>query len=150
MCNVDDIDTDQLQLKSIDPIIPGNNTECFYFDIDDIKYSYVCQNDYAPPVIRWRLMITLNMASKARHKRVRCRIDSGSDGNLLLIQVCLSLFPQATRKSLQQSINPNVSLYAYNSTEIQQLCRCKLRVSFKGQRTLCDFYITDRHPALFV
>ena len=52
MCNVDDIDTDQLQLKSINPIIPSNNTKCFYFDIDDVKYSDVFQNDYAPPGIR--------------------------------------------------------------------------------------------------
>ena len=55
----------------------------------------------------------------------------------------LRLFPQANRKSLQQSVDPNVSLYAYNGAEIQQLGRCKLRVSFKGHSTLCDFYITD-------
>ena len=101
MHNVDNIDTEPLKLKSIDPITPSNNTKCFYFDIDDVKYSDVHQNDYAPPGVRQKLMITLNMASKARHKRVRCKIDSRSDGNLLTIQVYLSLFPQATRKLLQ-------------------------------------------------
>ena len=98
MHNVNDIDTDQLLLKSIDPITTNNNTKCFFFDIDDVKYSDDCQNDYTPPGIRGRLMNTLNMASKARCKRVRCKIDSGSDSNLLSIQVYLSLFPQATRK----------------------------------------------------
>ena len=141
MCNFDDIDTDQLQLKSIDPVIPSNNTKCFYFHTDDAKYSDVHPNDYAPPGIRQRLMITLNMAHKARHKRIRCKIDSSSDGNLLTIQVYLSLFPQATKKLLQQSVNSNVSLYAYNGIEIQQLGRCKFRVSFKGQTTLCDFIL---------
>ena len=43
VCNVDDIDIDQLLLKLIDPIIPSNNTKCFYFDIDDVKYSDVHQ-----------------------------------------------------------------------------------------------------------
>ena len=61
------------------------------------------------------------MASKARCKRVRCKIDTGSDGDLLPIQVYLNLFPYATRKLLQWSVDPNVSLYAYNSTDIQQL-----------------------------
>ena len=90
--NVDDIDIGQLQLKSIDPIISRNNTKCFYFDIDDVKYSDVHQNDSVPPGVRWRLMITLNMASKARYKGLRCKIDTRSDGNLLPIQVYLSLF----------------------------------------------------------
>ena len=94
-------------------------------------------------------MITLNMASKARHKKVRCKIDTKSDGSLLLIQVYLSLFLQATRKSLQWSVDPHVSLYAYNGTEIQKLGRCKLRVFFNSQSALCDFYITDRQIALF-
>ena len=59
MCNVDDINTDQLQLKSIDPVIPSNNTKCLYFGIDDLKYSDVHQNDCAPPGIRQSLMILL-------------------------------------------------------------------------------------------
>ena len=115
----------------------------FYFDIDDVKYSDVRRNDFAPPGVRWRLMVNLNMASKTKHQRVRTKIDSGSDGNLLALSVYLSLFPGATRRSLLQSVDPNVSLYAYNSTEIQQLGHCKLRVSFKNHSTLCDFYITD-------
>ena len=59
-------------------------------------------------------------------------LTTGSDGNLLPLKVYLSLFPQATQKSLQQSVNPNASLHAYNGTEIQQLGRCKLHVAFKG------------------
>ena len=91
-------------------------------------------------------MITLNISSKTVHKRVRCKLNTGSDGNLLPLKVYLSLFLQATCKSLQQSVDPNVSLHAYNGTEIQQLGRC---VAFKGQSTLCDFYITDQQTALF-
>ena len=106
MYNVYNIDIEQLQLKSIDPIIPSNNTKCFYFDIDDVKYSDVCQNDSASPGVRHRLMITLNMVSKAMHKNVRCKIDTRSNGNLLPIQAYLSLFPQATRKMLQWSVEP--------------------------------------------
>ena len=119
------------QLKSIDPIVPSSSTKCFYFDIDDVKYSDVHRNNFAPPCVRWRLMVNLNMASKTKHQRVRTKIDSGSDGNLLALSVYLSLFPGATHRSLLQSGDLNVSLYAYNGTEIQQLGHCKLRVSFK-------------------
>ena len=136
-------------MKSIDSIEPSSSTKCFYFDIDDVKYSDVRRNDFAPPGVRRRLMVNLNMASKTKCQRVRTKIDSGSDGNLLALSVYLSLFPGATRRSLLQSVDPNVSLYAYNGTEIQQLGHCKLRVSFKNRSTLCDFYITDHQTTLF-
>ena len=138
---MDNVDSEQLQLKSIDPIVPSSSTKCFYFDIDDVKYSDVCRNDFAPPGVRWRLMVNLNMASKTKCQRVRTKIDSGSDGNFLTLSVYLSLFPGAKHRSLLQSVDPNVSLYAYNGTEIQKLGHCKLRVSFKNHSTLCDFYI---------
>ena len=125
--NVDNVDSEQFQLKSIDPIVPSSNTKCFYFDIDDVKYSNVCRNDFAPPGVRQRLMVNLNIASKTKHQRVRTKIDSGLDGNLLTLSVYISLFPGATCRSLLQSVDPNVSLYAYNGTEIQQLGRCKLK-----------------------
>ena len=146
---MDNVDSEQFQLKSIDPIVPSSSTKCFYFDIDDVKYSDVCRNDFAPLGVRRRLMVNLNMASKTKHQRVRTKIDSGLDGNLLTLSVYLSLFPGATHRSLLQSVDLNVSLYAYNSTEIQQLGRCKLRVSFKNHSTLCDFYITDQQTTLF-
>ena len=146
---MDNVDNEQFQLKSIDPIVPSSSTKCFYFDIDDVKYSNVHRNDFAPPGVRRRLMVNLNMASKTTHQRVRTKIDSGSDGNLLALSVYLSLFPGATHRSLLQSVDLNVSLYAYNSTEIQQLGHCKLRVSFKNHSTLCDFYITDHQTTLF-
>ena len=146
---MDNVDNEQFQLKSIDPIVPSSSTKCFYFDIDDVKYSDVHRNDFAPLGVRWRLMLNLNMASKTKCQRVRTKIDSGLDGNLLALSVYLSLFPGATRRSLLQSVDPNVSLYAYNSTEIQQLGHCKLRVSFKNCSTLCDFYITDWQTTLF-
>ena len=106
------------------------------------------RNAFAPLGVRWRLMVNLNMASKTKCQRVRTKIDSGSDGNLTL-SVYLSLFPGATRRSLLQSVDLNVSLYAYNGNEIQQLGHCKLRVSFKNRSTLCDFYITDWQTTLF-
>ena len=145
---MDNVDSEQFQLKSIDPIVPSSSTKCFYFDIDDVKYSDGHRNDFAPLGVRWRLMVNLNMASKTKRQRVRTKIESGSDGNLTL-SVYLSLFPGATHRSLLQSVDPNVSLYAYNSTEIQQLGHCKLRVSFKNHSTLCDFYITDQQTTLF-
>ena len=93
---MDNVDNEQFQLKSIDPIVPSSSTKCFYFDSDDVKYSDVHRNDFAPLGVRQRLMVNLNMASKTKHQRVRTKIDSGSDGNLLALSVYLSLFPGAT------------------------------------------------------
>ena len=70
---MDNVDNEQFQLKSIDPIVPSSSTKCFYFDIDDVKYSDVHRNDFAPPVVRWRLMVNLHMASKTKGQRVRTR-----------------------------------------------------------------------------
>ena len=56
---MDNVDSEQFQLKSIDPIVPSSSTKCFYFDIDDVKYSDVCRNDFAPPGVRQRLMVNL-------------------------------------------------------------------------------------------
>ena len=109
---MDNVDSEQFQLKSIDPIVPSSSTKCFYFDIDDVKYSDVHKNDFAPPGVRRRLTVNLNMPSKTKCQRVRTKIDSGSDGNLLTLSVYLSLFLGATRRSLLQSVDPNVSLYA--------------------------------------
>ena len=124
---MDNVDSEQFQLKSIDPIVPSSSTKCFYFDIDDVKYSDACRNDFAPLGVIRKLMVNLNMASKTKCQTVRTKIDSGLDGNLLTLSVYLSLFPGATHRSLLQSVDLNVSLYAYNGTEIQQLGHCKLK-----------------------
>ena len=146
---MDNVDSEPFQLKSIDPIVPSSSTKCFYFDIHDVKYSDVYRNDFAPPGVRCRLIVNLNMASKTKCQWVRTKIDNGLDGNLLTLSVYLSLFPGATHRSLLQSVYLNVSLYAYNGTEIQHLGHCKFRVSLKNHSTLCDFYITDWQTTLF-
>ena len=50
------------------------------------------------------------------------KVDTGADGNLLLLGEFFKHFPNANMTQLAKTIDPHTKLYAYNNTEIKQAC----------------------------
>ena len=76
------------------------------------------------------------------------KIDTGADGNLILITVFMKLFPKISLKTLQKTIESGMNLYAYNNTPIRQFGICSVWLNFKGKSRICKFYVVEDATAI--
>ena len=69
------------------------------------------------------LVITPNLKSSSNQVRiiVPYKVDRGSDGNIIPLQIYKKLFLRATKEQLVKTRNKNIQLKTYNRTTIIQI-----------------------------
>ena len=71
---------------------------------------------------------------------VPCKIDTGSEGNLMPLYIFKKLFKNMQEEQLKCSIKTNVKLRTYNGTHITQLGTCAVIIKFKNlKKMMCLF-----------
>ena len=95
--------------------------------------------------------VQFNAINTGMHTAVKCetadgkcsentfKIDTGADGNLMPISMFSKLFSQVSLEALKRTIHRNITLYAYNNTQIKQYRTCNMKLSFKGRTTIGKF-----------
>ena len=68
-------------------------------------------------------------------------MDSGAAGDLLPYNVFQELYPNMPKSALENSINKNTCLVAYNKEEIKQLGTCVLKVNYGGKTIPQEFFV---------
>ena len=76
------------------------------------------------------------------------KIDTGADGNLMPISMFSKLFSQVSLDALKMSVDRNITLYAYNNTQIKQYGTCNMKLSFKGRSTIGKFFVVEHDTAI--
>ena len=57
------------------------------------------------------------------------------------------LFSQVSLDALKRTIDRNVTLYAYNNTQIKQYGTCNVKLSFKGRTTIGKLFVVEHETA---
>ena len=76
------------------------------------------------------------------------KVDTGADGNLMPISMFSKIFPKVSLDTLSQTINRNVTLFAYNDTEIKQFGTCSVKLSFQRKSQVCKFFVVEHEMAI--
>ena len=69
------------------------------------------------------------------------KVDTGAEGNLLPLDEFRKIFPKAKISELH---NDGVELESYSSNSIRQFGKTSMKVQFKQNTCICEFYIVDR------
>ena len=73
--------------------------------------------------------------------KVPYKIDTGSEGDLMLLYILKKLFRNKSVEQLKRSIKGNIKLKTYNGTHIQQLGMCAVTIKFKNLKKQCVFFV---------
>ena len=97
--------------------VPGENS-INLVSINSIQFNKNCS------------VITTNLKTKAGQNNiiVPYKVDEGSDGNIMPLQVYKKLFPEVINEHLPTSKNENILLKMYDKTTITQLGTCAVEV----------------------
>ena len=69
------------------------------------------------------------------------KVDTGAEGNLLLLDKFRKIFPKA---KISELYNDGVELELYSGNPIHQFGKTSMKVQFKQNTCICEFYIVDR------
>ena len=99
-----------------------------------------------------RIRTNLTLTNKVRSQcKMQFKLDIGAAGNLLPYREFNKIFPDVSIKDLHKSIDPDITLEAYNGLCINQIGTCKLNVNGTSKE-LCQaifFLVPDYcHPIL--
>ena len=92
--------------------------------------------------------IECKTSQTSRVTRQTFKVDTGADGNLMLITMFTKLFPRVSLDALAKTIKSGISLYAYNNTPIKQFGTCSVHLNFKGKSGICQFYVVEHTTAI--
>ena len=73
--------------------------------------------------------------------KVPYKIDTGSEGNLMLLYIFKKLFRNGSVEHLKRSIKSNIKLKTYNGMQIEQLGTCVVTIKFKDLKKWCVFFV---------
>ena len=91
-------------------------------------------------------MLFTKLKTKASQKTtiLDYKINMGSDGNLIHINMLRTPFPKTPIAELNKYID-KTSLCAYNNSCIPQLGKCKVIIKHKNIELPCDFFVLPTH-----
>ena len=69
------------------------------------------------------------------------KIDTGSEGNIMLLYIFQKLFANMSNEQLKRSVKGNIRLKMYNGTHIMQLGMCAVQIKFKNIKKRCVFFV---------
>ena len=73
--------------------------------------------------------------------KIPYKIDTGSEGNIMLLFMFKKLFKNTTEEQLQKSIKSHIRLRTYNKTNITQLGTCTVVIKFKNIKKRYVFFV---------
>ena len=80
--------------------------------------------------------------------KILSKLTLGADGNRMPISMFSKLFSQVSLDTLKRTIDRNITLYAYNNTQIKQYGTCNVKLSFKGRTTIGKFFVVKHETAI--
>ena len=80
------------------------------------------------------LTAKLDMCIGSNNMLIPYKIDTGSDGNIMLWYIFKKLFPRVTESQLTKTVKNHITLQMYNKTFITQLGTCVVIISYKNNR----------------
>ena len=85
-------------------------------------------------------MLTAKLETYAGENKltVPCKIDTGSDGNIMPLYIFKKLFPRVTEAELKKTIKRHIKLKT-NKTVIMQLGTCMVTIYYKNNKKKCEF-----------
>ena len=109
---------DKLEVKEVQEI---NEGELQIVSIDSV---YLNKN--------WSLItVKLEMQEGRNTIEIPYKIDTGSEGNIMLLFIFKTLFKKTTEEQLWKSIKSHIRLRKYNKPNIRQLGMCIVVTKFK-------------------
>ena len=89
---------------------------------------------------KW-LLITAQLEMQVGNNglKVQYKIDTSSEGNLMLLYIFKKLFRNGLVEQLKRSIKSNIKLQTYNGMQIEQLGTCAVTIKFKDLKKQCVF-----------
>ena len=93
-----------------------------------------------------RIMYDLKMTLGAKSGLNQCKVDTGTDGNLLPINVYIRLV--GNFREFTRTVDKYIRLVAYNNTEIKQYVVCYIMVQFERTTTEAKFFVVDQMTTL--
>ena len=89
---------------------------------------------------KWLLITAqLEMQVSDNALEVPYKIDTCSEGNLMLLYIFKKLFRNKSIEQLKSSIKSNIKLKTYNGMQIEQLGTCAVTIEFKNFKKQCVF-----------
>ena len=113
----------------MEPDSQGENTE-----IVSINSLYINR--------KWSLiMAKLEMQVGKPVLEIPYKIDTGSEGNLMLLYIFRKLFAYMSKEQLKRLVKENIKLKMYNGMHITQLGTCTVQIKFKNIKKRCIFFV---------
>ena len=88
------------------------------------------------------LKVNIQISSKTKCINIQFKVDTGTDTNLLPLDLYHILHPNATAKSRQK--NHSGHLFAYNGSKTQYFGICPLQEHFKDNCFVVNFYVVGK------
>ena len=103
-------------------------------EIEEVSINSVYLNN------KWLLITTqLEMQVSDNALMVPYKIDTSSEGNLMLLYIFKTLFRNKSVEQLKRSIKSNIKLKTYNG--MQKLGTCIVTIKFKNFKKQCVFFV---------
>ena len=91
---------------------------------------------------KW-LLITAQLEMQVGNNTLKVphKIDTSSEGNLMLLYIFKKMFRDESVEQLKRSIKSNIKLKAYNGMQIKQLGMCVVNIKLKNLKKQCVFFV---------
>ena len=86
------------------------------------------------------IMSKLEMQVGKTALEIPYKIDTGSEGNIMLLYIFLKLFASISGDQLKRSVKGNIKLKTYKGMHIMQLGTCVVQIKFKNIKKRCTFF----------
>ena len=91
---------------------------------------------------RWSsIMAKLEMQVGKAELEIPYKIDTGGEGNIMLLYIFRKLLANISEDQLKRSVKGNIKLKTYNGTHIMQLGTCVVQIKFKNIMKRCTFFV---------
>ena len=86
-------------------------------------------------------LITAQLEMQVSNNAIRIpyKIDTSSEGNLILLYIFKNLFRNKSVEQLKMSLKSNIKLKKYSGMQIEQLGTCAVTIKFKNLKKQCVF-----------
>ena len=113
----------------MEPESQGEDTE-----IVSINSLYINKNQSS-------IMAKLEMQMAKTALEIPYKIDTGSEGNIMLLYIFRKLFANISEDQLKRSVKGNIKLKMYNDMDIMHLGTCAVQIKFKNIKKRCMFFV---------
>ena len=87
--------------------------------------------------------VSLKIGTSAYQDELKCKVDTGAEGNILPLSIYQSLEQHTTPKQLPPLTPSSVKIVAYGGTAVKLHGTCNLGIRHKNEFTSAVFYVTD-------